>query len=249
MFQRGDDAGILEPAHVGRGDGADEIGVLADGLFHAPPARVAHDIEHGREALVHADGSEVATDVARHALDERGVERGTPRQWHRIGRGAPCRETGQALLVSDGRDAEAVRANDALLRALQGARTHGGVDGRAAERPGQLPEAVGEQRVEVDVVVHIVLVRGHLAAVVRGAHPHTIELSDLLLERHLGDQGRDAAGCGLRRVVPERQARIIRRLGVAVCRPLSGPAVIVNGHGYFPPMPMRPCTRARRAKR
>ena len=54
------------------------------------------------------------------------------------------------------------------------------VDGRRAERPRQLAEPAGRHRVEVDVVVHVVLVRGDILAVVGCADPHAVQLRDLL---------------------------------------------------------------------
>ena len=66
------------------------------------------------------------------------------------------------------------------------------VDRRRAERPGQLAEPDGQQRVEVDVVVHVVLVRGDVLAVVGCADPHAVQLRDLLVEGHRGDERLDA---------------------------------------------------------
>ena len=46
------------------------------------------------------------------------------------------------------------------------------------------PSPSGSSVVEVDVVVHVVLVRGDVAAVVGGADPDAVELGDLLVEGH-----------------------------------------------------------------
>ena len=50
------------------------------------------------------------------------------------------------------------------------------------------PRPVGQDRVEVDVVVHVVLVRGDILAVVGCPDPHAVELRDLLGRRHGGDE-------------------------------------------------------------
>ena len=63
VLERRDDARRLEAAHVGGADRADEVRVFADGLLDAAPACVAHDVEHGSEALVHADRAHVVADA------------------------------------------------------------------------------------------------------------------------------------------------------------------------------------------
>ena len=67
-----------------------------------------------------------------------------------------------------------------------------GVDRRRAERSRELPEARRQQRVEVDVVVQVVLVRGDVAALVGCPDPHAVQLRELLVERHRRDERLDA---------------------------------------------------------
>ena len=141
VFERGDDAGALQSAHVGGADHRHEIGVFADGLLDASPAVVAHDVEHGGQALVHAEGDHVAADGRSHPFDEVGVERRTPRERGRVDGRAVAREAGEALLVHERRDAEAVVLEHGLLlphelgRALGGADRHAAVDARQMAEP------------------------------------------------------------------------------------------------------------------
>ncbi len=49
------DAGILQAAHVGGADRADDVRVLGDALVHASPAGVADHVEHRSQALMDAE--------------------------------------------------------------------------------------------------------------------------------------------------------------------------------------------------
>ncbi len=119
VLEGGDDPGRLQALDVGGGDGADQVRVLADRLLDPPPAGVADHVEHRREALVHPDGPQVAPDGGGHRPDQLRVEGGAPGQRHGVGGGSPGGEAGQALLVGQGRDAEAVGGGDPLLGAQQ----------------------------------------------------------------------------------------------------------------------------------
>lgn len=105
--------------------------------------------------------------------------------------------------MGHGRDAEAVSRGDAALGAQQGQRAEGRVDGGGAEGPGELPEPVGQQRLEVDHLLHLVLVRSDFAALVGRPDPHAEQLGDLLLEGHLGDEGVGARLVAEGRVAPQ----------------------------------------------
>src|SRR5690606_11567509 len=227
VLEGGDDAGGLQALHVGSADGADEVRVLADGLLHPAPAGVAHHVEDGREALVDADGPHVVADGGGHPAHDAGVEGGTPGQRHRVGGGAPGGESGEALLVGEGGDAETVRRGDAGLGALQGQRTERRVDGHRAERAGQLAQSGGQEGVEVDGLLHVVLVRGHFAALVGRADPHAVQLGNLLLRGHRADQRVDPVGDRPGGVVPEGD---------------FGGGLYGHGGGHFPPTPIRPWT-------
>ncbi len=119
VLEGGDDSGGLQTLHVGGADGADQVRVLADGLLDPPPAGVADHVQDGSEALVDADGAHVAADRGGHPADQPGVEGGTPGERHGVGGGLPGREAGQALLVGQRGDAEAVGGGDPALGAQQ----------------------------------------------------------------------------------------------------------------------------------
>ena len=179
-----DDSGGLQTLDIRGRDGADQIGVFADGFFHSAPACVAHDVQHGSQALVHADRSHVGSDLAGHALHELGVEGRTPRQRHRVCRRPPRREPGEAFFVGDCGDTEAACGHDLLLRAHQRQGPEGRIDRRASKGTGELTESARQQLVEVDVVIQIVLVWRDFAPVGRRPHPHAVQLCGLLLQGH-----------------------------------------------------------------
>jgi len=72
-----------------------------------PQRVVAHDGQYGRETLVHADRGHVPPDRGGHPLDEVGVERRRPCDRRRVHRRAEHRESGEAHLVDESRDAQA----------------------------------------------------------------------------------------------------------------------------------------------
>ncbi len=202
VLERGDHPGGLQAPHIGGADGAGQIRVLADGLLHPPPARIAYDVQDGREPLVDADRAQVRADPVGHLLDERRVEARSPGQRHRIGGGPPGGEPGQALLVGDGGDAEASGRRDPALGAGEGLRAECGVHGGGAEGAGELAQAVRDQLVPVIVGGHLALQRGDSVAVRGGAHPHAVQLGGLLLKGHPGEQVVDAGGGGQCGVAP-----------------------------------------------
>lgn len=131
-------------------------------------------------------------------------------------------------------DAEAVGGGDTGLGAGQGQRAQGGVDRDRAEGPGQLAQSGGQERVEIDGLLHVVLMGGHFTALVRGAHPHSVQLGGLLLEGHRGDQRVDPRGDGHGGVVPEGD---------------SGDVLYSHVGVHFPPTYVRPLGGPRRANR
>src|SRR3546814_12817516 len=69
----------LQPLHRRNAEFADEEGVLAERLLDAAPARVARDVDDGRETEVHAACSRLARDQPVDVADEIGIPgRGTP---------------------------------------------------------------------------------------------------------------------------------------------------------------------------
>ena len=233
MLERRDDARALEPADVRRGNRADQVGILADRLLDPAPARVANDVEHRREPLMHADGAQAAPDPRRHLLDQWGIEGRTPGERHRIRRRPPRGKAGETLLVRHRGDAVPVGLDDPPLRARQRDDANGGIDRRRAEWPRQLTQAVLDQRVEIDALGELVLKRRHITAHGRDTDPDSVQLRELLTHGHHRDQRLDPLGRCQRRVIP-------RRDGAALCRSC--------GH-HFPPTPIRPWIRARRANR
>ena len=106
----------LQAAHVRRADRADDVRVLGDALVDPPPARVADDVEHRRQALVDAERAHRPADRAPISRHEVRVERRTPRQRRRERRRPPGRQPGQALLVHERRDAQPRLADQPALQ-------------------------------------------------------------------------------------------------------------------------------------
>jgi hypothetical protein len=98
--------------------------------------------------------------------------------------------------VRDGRQSKAARVHQAALRACQLRSADGGVDGRGAERPGELSEPVGELPIDVDVLGELVLGGRDVILSGRDPDPERVELCDLLPEGHLLHQRPDALGGG-----------------------------------------------------
>lgn len=151
-----------------------------------------------------ADGTHVAADGGGHAPHRVGIEGGAPGKRNGVGSRPPGGEAGQTLVVCESRYAEPVRGGDTHLCAGQGERAQGGVDRDCAERTGQLPQSGGQECVQVDGLLHVVLVRGHFTALIGGTHPHPVQLCGLLLDGHRVDQGVDSRGDRKAEVVPER---------------------------------------------
>ena len=199
-----DHAGGLESLHVGGAQHGHEVGVLADRLLDPTPPVVTHDVEHGRESLVHAEGGHVAADRRGHPAHQLGVPGRAPRDGGGVDRGAVRREAGQALLVHEGGDAEpGVLDDDALLvDQLVGALGHG--DRLAAVDPGEVPETVPArlgQRHRPRRGEHVLHRRDlQVAALDAGlagqvvAHPAAAQLADLLLQRHRREEQLDPLG-------------------------------------------------------
>jgi hypothetical protein len=195
VLERGVHAGRLEPEHVGGADRADQVRVLADALVDATPARVAHDVEHGRQALMDPELPHRVTDRTRRLLDQLGVERRAPCERRRVRRGLPRGEAGEALLVDEGGDAQARGALEPALLGPQPRRALDRVDRAGAVDPGVVPDAVTGDLAELG---RALLARGHLGLHRRDravlVEPVADELGELLFERHLGVQRAHALG-------------------------------------------------------
>ena len=186
VLERGVHPRLLQTPHVGRADGADEVGVLADALVDAAPARVPHHVEDRRQPLVDAQLPHRVADRARGVVHELGVERRTPGERRRVRGGLPRGEAGEALLVHERRDAQARLALEPALLGPQPGRPLGGVDRACAVHPRVVPETVPGRLAELVGRLlagrHLRLHRRDRALLVE---PVAHELGQLLLERHL----------------------------------------------------------------
>ncbi len=107
---------------------------------------------------------------------------------------------------------------------------------------------------EVGGGFHLVLVGGDFAALVGGADPDSEQLGDLLPEGHHGDQGFGAFLRGEGRVLPGGRGAgggqgIGGGRGAGAGRGIGGGGSRVHVVVHFPPTPISPWTRARRANR
>jgi hypothetical protein len=142
----------LQAARVGDAHGADEIGILAVGLAHPPPAWIAGHVHDRRQRLEQAHGPHLAPDDVRHLFRRRGV----PRR-RKPDRGGERAEVGRhhaahRFVVEDRRDLEP-RLRDQV--ALDGVDRLGEDLGRLVPNQakcGHRPDAVFEQGVELAAV-------------------------------------------------------------------------------------------------
>ena len=198
VLERRVDSGGLQAPDVRGADRADDVRVLGDALVDPPPPRVAHDIEHGGQALMHADLAHRASDGGCHEFDGLRIERRAPRERGREGRRLPGREAGEALLVHEGRDAQTRLPLQAPLLAPQ----PGGALDRV-DRPGAVDAREVSEAVDRGIRVSG---RGDLLAgagrddLVALVDPVPDELREFLVEGHVGDErlhaGRDAGSKG-----------------------------------------------------
>ena len=132
---------LLQPADVGHAERRDQVGVLAVGLLDAPPARVARDVEDRRQALVGAHRAQLAREAARERLDQLRIPRGREadrlREAHRVARDEPV----QALLVDDGRDAQARLFHEEALDLVGQGGDDGHLEARGPGHARDLPDA------------------------------------------------------------------------------------------------------------
>jgi hypothetical protein len=85
---------------------------------------------------VDVDGAHAGPDGAGHLVHQPGIEGGASGKRAGKHAGCPGEEAGQALLVSDGGDAEPVRGHDLRLQLSQGAGGIGGLHGLGSRTPG-----------------------------------------------------------------------------------------------------------------
>ena len=223
VLQRRDDvAGVdlpvrlgraLQPAHGGDAHARHQVRVLAVGLLGAAPARIAHDVDDGRQRVLRAARARLLRDGGHDLLDQRGIEAGRQRDRLRVAGRAHALHAVQPLFVVQQRDAEARVLDDVLLQGVRQLRFLARVQVLLAvlvlRRARDLTQAVGEQRLRL-------VVREGGAQLIVDQHaalrePVGGELRDLLFQRHAREQIGDA--------LVRRQLRVevlrLRERGVA----------------------------------
>ena len=168
---------------------AHDVRILRDALVDAAPPRIPHHVEHGREALVHAERTHRLADERRHLGDEIRIERGPPRERGREHRGLPRGEPGEALLVDERGDPEPRLAHETALLPHEPRGARGRVDGARAVDARVVPDPVARDVGESAGLARRELVGhgGDDRAVL--VEPVAHDLRGLLLERHLRQQG------------------------------------------------------------
>ena len=180
----------LQAADEAGAQDAHQVGVLAERLLGAAPAHVARDVEDRRQALVAAHAAGLAPDGLRRALDEVRVPGRAVGEGRREHRRAAGHQAHQALLVRHRGDPEPGLLAQELLQPVERADAGARLDAVAAERAGDLPEAVAEgllDRRRVRAPGEVVLARAVLA-VLGEEEPQRVHLRGLLLERHAGEE-------------------------------------------------------------
>ena len=158
----------------------DEIRILAVGLLGPAPARVAHDVEHRRQALLGPRLPHLDPDPVRHCSVQLRLEGAGHPDRLRVHRGAAGHQTRADLLVHDGRDAQPRALHQQPLQ-LVGDVCH--LVGRQRARScdtRDLPEAVPADRGGTAVV--------DLAVADELEHPRGTELRHLLFRQHARQQ-------------------------------------------------------------
>ena len=136
----------LQSLDEGRPHARDEIRVLAVGLLGASPARVAHDVEHGRQPLMGAGLPHLDPDPLRHRRVQVRLEGAGDPDRLRVHRRAASHQARADLLVDDRRDAQPRALDQPPLQLVGDARD---LLGRQRARSGDardLPEAVAADR-------------------------------------------------------------------------------------------------------
>ena len=225
VLERGVHPGGLQSEHVGGAEHANQVRIGADRLLHPAPAGVTGHVEHGRQALMDARRPHASPDRLGHLAHEVGVERGAPCERGREGRGRKGGEPGQALLVSDRRDAEPIVADDLCLQPGQLPDAFGRLQRAGAENPREVAQSVPDQLPQRrHVRGELALQRRDAVAIGGGAaQPDAAQLREFLLQGHPGQQVGDPLGHRAGRVPPR---------GRGVRRPVGGvsPDEAARGH-------------------
>ncbi len=125
----------LDAPDVGAAEAGRQVGILPVGLLEASPARVTGDVQHGRQALAGAGRPEVPPDAPGDPLHQLRVPGGgLPDGLGEAGRVAGHHAV-QALLVDDGRDAQACLLDQEALDLVAEARPPRAAAGSWRRRP------------------------------------------------------------------------------------------------------------------
>ena len=215
----------LQPLDEGRPHACDEVRILTVGLLGPPPARVADDVEHGRQPLMRPRLAHLDPDPVGHRSVQVRLEGAGDPDRLRVHRGATSHQARADLLVDDRRDAQP-RALDQPPLQLVGDARHlvGGQRARSGDAR-DLPEAMPADRGRAVVV--------DLLAADELEHPRGAELRHLLLRQHARQQVFHPV--------------LDRELGVAIRRAAIDDAG-VGGHPLVAPA-VKPLTNWRSATR
>ncbi len=146
MFAGGHDALrqvlALQSLNISNAEMTGKRGVLTEGFFDAPPARVASDIQDGRQPLLGANGAQLEADGSRHGLGQFGLEGGCQPQRLRIHAATQHHGARAALFMQDGGDAQASVLAQVLLQAVGGFGGGSGVQRGGAGDTRDLPDAI-----------------------------------------------------------------------------------------------------------
>ena len=197
----------LVAANRGHPQPGGEIGVFAVGLFGAAPARIAGEVEDGRQHLLDAPRSRFPRGHRHDALEEVHVPGAGEADGHGEVRRPRSHEAVDRFLVEHGGDAEPRALDQELLHRVDVGHGLSRPAARSARhrdlaRSRHLAHAVREHRLRLRGVEDPPLVlEGRLLL------PHAAELGDLLLEGHppqeilhpgLHREGLVAPGCRFR---------------------------------------------------
>jgi hypothetical protein len=166
----------LHAADVGGTKAPRQDRVLSVGFFEPAPARVASDVEDGRQALAGTDGHKLAAYRVGHFLDHVRIPAARQAERLRERRGVAGAITGDGLLVHDHGDPETRSPDDRLLDFVNYRRALSRAQARRCPYPGYLADAVRYGRECGDCVETLLFDK------VR--EPHSSQLGDLFIELH-----------------------------------------------------------------
>ncbi len=174
----------MKPLHVRRSHARDEIRIFAQRLLDTAPARVARDVEHGRQCVVRADRPHLRLDDRRHLLHDLRVPRAGDADRLREARRAQRHVAAAALFVHHRRDAQARIVDQPLL---DGVRQPRAIRRAQVARPADARDLADAMRHQTSGFW-----LGEGKAVQQLEHPGAAKLADFFRDAHLGEQVADA---------------------------------------------------------